>query len=243
MAHETETDQKATPALSEYLPSQSNFIVAPQLSYQSDRRKDNTPRWKKYTQIAAVLIAFGLLILNFYQLRAPQEAATAATKSADLQKHILEGTEHAVFRINEITPNGDYWRLHLGNFGKLTAPTLQVSYSVIHAFFPSQKTIGAIEKGSFNRAEVMPRLETGENDVLYDFRAPGSSERMSQLTNAEETFRIEMSVTYDNGFDRLVSDEFCWQTYPFGGPPPKTVEWQSCDAAEVILFRVVHQQH
>ena len=150
-----------------------------------------------------------------------QKSADAAKESADLSKHVLEGTDAATFRINEISLTyGDFWRIRIGNFGKVGSPKLDVTYSLIHERFPSGKQIGPVVKGSFDHAEVMPREENGSNDVLHDFRTPGFDKTSSQLVGAEETFRLEGAFVYNNGFDRIVTENFCWQTYPFPYPNP-----------------------
>jgi len=44
-------------------------------------RKDGTPPWKKRLEIAAAFIAFGLLIVNIFQMRATQKSADTADKT------------------------------------------------------------------------------------------------------------------------------------------------------------------
>jgi len=61
--------------------------------YQPDRRKDSTPPWKKRSEIAAIMIAFGLLVVNIFALLAAKKAADAAMKSADTTKQQLEMSE------------------------------------------------------------------------------------------------------------------------------------------------------
>jgi len=43
---------------------------------------DNTPPWKKYLEMVAVIIAFGLLVVNVLQMCATKKAADAATSAA-----------------------------------------------------------------------------------------------------------------------------------------------------------------
>lgn len=48
------------------------------MHYYPDRQKDNTPRWKKRTEIVAVCIAGGLLIVNIFVTVGTWKAANAA---------------------------------------------------------------------------------------------------------------------------------------------------------------------
>jgi hypothetical protein len=200
--------------------------------------KDRTPVWKKIAEISVAIGTLGLLAVNIPLSCYTKKSADAAKESADLSKRTLEGMNAATFRINEILPSTeDYWRIYFGNFGHVAAPELEVSYLVTHAAFPSGIPIGSVEKDGFERAEVMPRTEHGENEVVRDFRTPGYNDRSIQLINAEETFKIEGRFSYKNGFDpQLVSETFCWQTYPFPDQPTK-VAWQPCDSAQAPLNR------
>jgi hypothetical protein len=60
--------------------------IAPTLVNQEypNRRKEDTPRWKKWAEIAAVLIAFGLLVVNIFQMRATQKASETAANTLRL---------------------------------------------------------------------------------------------------------------------------------------------------------------
>jgi hypothetical protein len=216
----------------------SQVPPAPAKDDDSNGWKDRTPRWKKIAEKSVALGTLGLLLVNIPLSYYTKKSADAAKESADLSKHTLEGMNAATFRINEILPTTeDYWRIYIGNFGHVAAPKLEMSYSVIHAAFPSGIPIGSVERDRFERAEVMPRTEHGENDVVRDFRTPGYNDRSVQLVNAEETFKIEGTFSYKNGFDpQLVSETFCWQTYPFPDPPTKVL-WQPCDSAQAPLNR------
>jgi hypothetical protein len=56
----------------------------PTQPYQPDRRKDNTPPWKKRAEIAAIAVAIGLLAINIFLWRSTRDAAKAAKCSAPL---------------------------------------------------------------------------------------------------------------------------------------------------------------
>jgi hypothetical protein len=97
LAHETESSETIRPRDKEDRLSRSNFIVAPasRQQFQPDRRKDNTPHWKKRAEIAAMIIALGLLIVNIFQMSATQRAADSAEKSAKVADFALKITGRA----------------------------------------------------------------------------------------------------------------------------------------------------
>lgn len=61
--------------------------------YQPDRRKDNTPKWKVWTEIAAVGIAGALLVANIFVTVGTWKAAIAAKSAAETAAKQLELTD------------------------------------------------------------------------------------------------------------------------------------------------------
>lgn len=75
-----------------------NPITNPQNA--ENNRQHNTPRWEK----AAVLIAFGLLVVNFFQMRSTEKAAEAAKSAADIAKKQLGMLRPWI--VSEFAPTG-----------------------------------------------------------------------------------------------------------------------------------------
>jgi hypothetical protein len=61
----------------------SEIRPSPAQHYGPDGRKDNTPPWKKNTEIAAVCIAGGLLVVNLFVTIASWRAASASKGAAE----------------------------------------------------------------------------------------------------------------------------------------------------------------
>jgi hypothetical protein len=68
------------------VPAAPQIPPTPTKQYYPDRRKDNTPRWKKWTEIVAVGIAGGLLIANGFVTVGTWKAAKATKDSVDLAR-------------------------------------------------------------------------------------------------------------------------------------------------------------
>ena len=68
------------------VPITTQVPPTPAEHYHSDRRKDNTPRWKKRTEIVAVGIAFGLLVANGFVTVGTWKAANATRDSVALAR-------------------------------------------------------------------------------------------------------------------------------------------------------------
>ena len=74
--------------------------------YQPDRRKDNTPPWKKRGEIAAIGIAGGLLIVNIFAMCATRKAANAAkdaAQSAERQRISFENSQRGQLAIENFS--------------------------------------------------------------------------------------------------------------------------------------------
>jgi hypothetical protein len=73
----------------------SDIPPAPTQHYQPDRRKDNTPKWKKWTEIIAVGVGVGLLGINILLWCSTKKAADAAKSAAETGARQLEAFEAA----------------------------------------------------------------------------------------------------------------------------------------------------
>src|SRR6266849_6650017 len=71
-------------------PPTPELPPTPTQHYQPDRRKDITPPWKKRGEIAAITIAFGLLVVNIFALLAAKKAADTAKNSAVAAKQAAD---------------------------------------------------------------------------------------------------------------------------------------------------------
>jgi hypothetical protein len=216
----------------------ANVIPTPPNSGNADGSKHKTPLWEKL----AVIAAFGLLLVNICQMRSTEKAAKATKESADLTRHTLEGADTAKFSISGIDRiDGDYWRLRLGNFGKVAAPTLQAHYAVTHIASPSGQLLDTPEESSFTRSEILPRGEKGDNDVVHDFHALGLREHSSEIAKGIESYKIDVFLSYNNGFDRIVSDHLCWEVVPpvinQNGTVSLNIYWDDCEQVPAQLAK------
>jgi hypothetical protein len=94
---------------------------APPQSNTPKEGKDDTPPWKKRAEIAAVLIALGLLVVNICQMRSTEKAATAAETANKNAQAALTVSEQANVTIGR--PDGTVadiiWPKGQGNAGLL----------------------------------------------------------------------------------------------------------------------------
>jgi len=80
-----ENDAKPKAPLSSLqVPITSRVPPIPTERYQPDRRKDNTQKWKKRTEIAGVITALVLLIVNIFTTLGTWKAANGAKEAADV---------------------------------------------------------------------------------------------------------------------------------------------------------------
>jgi hypothetical protein len=160
-----------------------------------------------------------------------QKSADAAKNSADLSKKVLEGADAAIIAFNSLQHTiGENWQVRFANVGKVICPLLEVHFSVVKILVPSQKVIQTFFHESFTRAEILPTKDRDEHDVAYTFAVPGSAHKLQGDTKF--TFAIKGDFTYVNGFDRRVSETFCYLLIP--APATENNEnqlggWDTCD--------------
>ena len=75
-------------------------------NFYPDRRKDNTPKWKKTTEIRGVWIAGGLLLVNIGVVIATWLSANAARSAAETTAKQLESSERPWVTIKDVTVVG-----------------------------------------------------------------------------------------------------------------------------------------
>lgn len=84
-------------------PIAPQIPLTPTQHYQPDRRKDNTPSWKKTAEIVAIGIAGGLLIINIVALCAARKAANAAKESVELARMNADMDQRAWVGVSDIS--------------------------------------------------------------------------------------------------------------------------------------------
>ena len=72
-------------------------------TYFIDRRKNGIPSWKKWTEIGAVAVAFGLLLVNILLLGATKKAADAAKNAAEISRDTFQLTYRPRLKIVGLT--------------------------------------------------------------------------------------------------------------------------------------------
>ena len=80
------------------VPATPQVPPTPTQHYYPDRRKDSTPRWKKWTEIVAVCIAGGLLIANAFVTVGTWKAAKAARDAARIADATLKANSISAWR-------------------------------------------------------------------------------------------------------------------------------------------------
>jgi hypothetical protein len=154
-----------------------------------------------------------------------------------LTKQALEGTQAAVLTVDVDYRSGDYrggdyWALIISNTGKVAAPTLDVTVKVSRVNVSDGKILNTKED-HFSQTEVMPPPSPA---IVRGFETVDLFERSREIIEAEETFKIEGSIRYNNGFDRTVNQNFCLESFP--NPNKGNVPiagWISCDQAPARL--------
>src|SRR5262249_15624207 len=91
------------------------YVPPPDSKYHGpDRRKDNTPKWKKKTELGALVIALLLLLVNIFMgwgnwraANAAKDAAKTAASTLTLSKRHIEDSDEAICEIrSELTEHG-----------------------------------------------------------------------------------------------------------------------------------------
>ncbi len=126
----------------------SNLPPSPTKNDDTNTRKDDTPKWKKFLEGAAVLIALGILIVNTFQSCANKKAADAATSAAETAYRGLVVTERAWLQIttddngirnfNELQPLESSKSIRVTNVGKTAARNIRVCGGI--QIVPSNKS-------------------------------------------------------------------------------------------------------
>jgi hypothetical protein len=214
---------------------------------ENDRTYTTQEGIRKATWTAVVAASIYALISAYQgcQMRkatvATEIAAKAAEKQVDLAWAMAEGENAASFKIDEIVPQTDeYWRVSVPNMGKGASPKFDLTYSIIHQSFPDGKILS--QSGPFppiSRGEVLPNDPTKGTQVVFDFRTPGYTQGSKQLVDAEETFKLIGTMTYDNGFKRQITEPICWQTYPW---TDSKVGWDRCETAQSVLIQTYQKK-
>src|SRR5207244_12947901 len=74
-----------------------------------------------------------------------------------IQTQAIAGVDHAKIYAAYVQHNdGDFWIVGFRNVGRVAAPTLTVTYSIVLFDFNRGQTIQTFETGKFTSAEVVP---------------------------------------------------------------------------------------
>jgi hypothetical protein len=79
----------------------ANIVPTPPNSSSAERSKKSTPLW----EILAVLIAFGLLVVNICQMRSTDKAAAAAEGAVEQAEQTMRLDQRAWIHIGSVPPN------------------------------------------------------------------------------------------------------------------------------------------
>ena len=158
---------------------------------------DRTPPLKEYLEIGAVLIAFGLLVVNIFVLCATRKAADAATKAANTAEKTMVLDERAgvgVPSVNGTRPEVGQKQLkfvvHFTNTGRSPALNLIV--------YPGEEVLG---KG------VVPNFTKDIGLVRLGILSPGSErtyENFVSIASVDvfktQTLSVHGKISYDDIF-------------------------------------------
>lgn len=106
----------------------SQIPPTPAQQNPTDRKKDDTPLWKKIIEIAALPIAIGLLLVNFFQLRLTQEQVHKGQRAYLVWHHAVLDEPLSIGKSPRAT-------IELLNSGQ--TPAIDASYFLILEILPA----------------------------------------------------------------------------------------------------------
>jgi hypothetical protein len=215
-------------------------------------RGHKTPFWEK----AAVGVAFGLLIVNFFQMCATYRAANAARDAAitaqntsDFNKALIEGTQAATVSLNATGDSTEFQEN--GKTTIVTYPTVGISWQNSSKFVPARdfnidlvlemrladKTNKLISSQpiALHREQIGPNTpERGDWKGQQDFPIIDWDKFLPSLYDGKAMAQISGTYNYDNGFGRRIREtSFCNQTVPIflpnQSPQIQGAQWIQCD--------------
>jgi hypothetical protein len=176
-------------------------------------------------------------------------AADAAKEEAELNKHVLEGADAAEFSFEGFNHERDeFFDVVIENTGHVASPNIDVTYSIVSVRIPDEKIVKVLEKGHFNKANVIPSKDRDEHPLQPQFRIPGSGQFVEKPSI---TFGFKGTFVYRNGFeDRDITEDFCWVIIPPVTPDPSRKgqpfafynHWNMCDRARAELDLLVKER-
>ena len=171
-------------------------------SKPDDTRNRKTPWWEK----AAVAIAFGLLIVNIYQMKATQKSADAAKSSADMEKRTAEKRDEAICTVEgNVSVGSDVYETSIGNRGNVTARVRSGRIDISLNRLPGNEKIRILKSFDIPAQDIRPQQPL----QLYDNMGLSKAE-WEDIINTHDSLVETSTVQYDNGFDRLVTTPRCY---------------------------------
>lgn len=174
--------------------------VNPNKSEQNGTKK--TPLWEK----AAVFIALGLLVVNFFQMRATDRAANAAKESAELTSRQMESQYAAIIHPHYGIRGKQFLEVAIINQNPGRAIAKKISarfkYSVLE--IPSLRQLSDLQTASIDEITVLK----SEDSKSFDYPIIGFD--WTHFENFEQGIRVEAEWNYDNGFTKTIYDRSCF---------------------------------
>jgi hypothetical protein len=250
---------------------QPDPAIAPQVppspaqEHQPERRKDNTPAWKKTAEIAAILIAGGLLVVNIFALSAAKKAANAAQSAAKtasdqtaLLRDQLSGTLAAAIPQEPPYPptiTNDLKHLkftgigfNFSNVGKVSAKHFIAEATMTRESLPGFQPLGDPQHKEITQADMRPHEQNGQHGIVSDgylkFETAEFSEAdLWRLGHYGETVEIKGHFQYDNGFKETITQPFCFifvkvqnETFEHGTVGTGNIEsWVPCEDGKSMI--------
>jgi len=146
------------------------------------------------------------------QANAAKKSADTAENSFRVERRRAEDMEEAICTL---TGGGgaaydNFYQVSIGNNGKVTAREIKAHVEVSLNAVPSNKRIRALASTDIS----MPELGR-EKDVTQKLKLPLSSEDWQNIADTKEIIEQSATITYENGFERVISNNRCdmWLYY------------------------------
>jgi len=211
-------------------PLRAEVTVTPQLDpahreyYDAENRDRNSfgRKFKPWVETIGVLVAvalavFNLLVLRQIQQQTPQitKAATAAGQQTELFRRQMEGTMAAILYM-AISIN--YSRccdlqIVLSNGGGVIANKVTASVTETIEKLPTKTPTGPARTFIIPSQPLKPsNPNTGGGQIVSDFSIPElTTDTRDSFARLDRTMRVEITMSYENGFGTLVTQSECWR--------------------------------
>lgn len=196
--------------LSEFLPPKADHRCP-------HSRTDNTPQWKKKTEIAAVVIASGLLVVNILVTIGTWKAANAAKEGVELTRRQVVESQEAIIAPEESGGFGGFSffadrvgtvGFTLKNIGHVTAVNVTINFTAQLISLPEKRPVKEILSNKFCEP-LIPVFAVGKRENVHQFTLPLSEQDRVFIKELSQTVEVTGELSYENGFGNTYKIPIC----------------------------------